>query len=543
MILIFCKIYFIILFIVKARVNYIHTLYRYIGKYSLLFVLLPGMFAAALPSEDYPLIRKSSKKRTRSPDRDDCSAAPIPIAVERIISAEDFLRWLNALLKYEACPDLRSLSRAECRRPECVITIHYHGGDGTLRSQEVYDPDHTFMNGEEFTPTDHNHISADGIRRGTRKVGFYPLDGERVLCLKENPEVPLLERAARLLYECLFGADKGGVPNSLTILVNGRVFTASNYVKGNSFDEIMRHTESDEKREGAPTDSPIYIDNLHKMKAFVILTGPEDGRPQNYIWQVVGSIDSCIVFRIFSIDNERILGNSAPHPSRIDAAVIVRGHSIMHCIPEVHPDYRNLIRILSVRTPRDIYRNWLDAVKIERLYHRRLVPYARTTGNTRLSLPITRERVRCVYASLISIYEGLREGRTLGEIFMQVNSPLAMVYRTVSADTPVTPPGIVLSNGFTPPQSYLKKIARRVRIIDAGRAGDSTPPSACCQLFGDYLLSQSQQELSTEVILTPASPHNRLRRLQSAEIIDSGGETDTEGRKRRRVNSGGKTPI
>ncbi len=509
MILIFCKIYFIILFIVKARVNYIHTLYRYIGRYSLLFVLLPGMFAAALPGEDCTLIRKSSKKRARSPDRDDCSAAPI--AVERIISAEDFLRWLNALLKYEACPDLRSLSKAECRRPECVITIHYHGGDGTLRSQEVYDPDHIFMNGEEFTPTDHNHISADGIRRGTRKVGFYPLDGERVLCLKENPEVPVLERAARLLYECLFGADKVGVPNSLTILMNGRVFTASNYVKGNSFDEIMKHAESDEKKEGIPKDSLIYMDNLHKMKVFAILTGPEDGRPQNYIWQVVGNIDGCRVFRVFSIDNERILGNSAPHSSRRDEATVVRGHSIMHCIAEVHPDYRNLKVILSARTPKEIYRNWLAAVRVERLYHRNLMPYAITTRGTCLRLPITRDQIRCLYTRVNSIYEGLERGNTLEEIFMHVNPPLATLYRTTS-DTPVTPPSIpsiVLSDDSTPPRSSLGKVVRKIRRVDGGRAGESTPPSAACQLFGDYLQSESQAHdatLSMDVVVSPLTP-------------------------------------
>lgn len=535
----FYNIPFRILLIIKLTADYTLVVYRYINKYLISF-LLSNIIAADLPSGDCAPTRTISRKRPSlavNDDRDHSAAAPVPIAVERIISAEDFLRWLNARLKREACPDLGSLSRSDCPRSECIVTVHYHGGGGTVRSQEVYDPDNIFMRGADFTPRDHNHLSAGGVRRGTRKVGFFPLGGVRVICLKENPEVPALERAARLLYECLFGEDNADVPNSETILMNGRVFTASSYVEGEGFDEIMKRTEEDAKKTADVSKTPpVFIENLHEIKVFVILTGPEDGRPQNYIWRLVSSVDGHIIFRIFSIDNERILGNSAPHPSRSDAAVIVRGHSIVHCIPEASPDYRNLIRRLK-RTPEEVCRSWQAAIRVEQFYHRNLRPYARIPGSTRLSMPITRERVRWVYTTLRSICEGLHRGSNLSEIFMRVNPTLAMVYRTTSIDTPVTAPpvaapGVVLSDDSTdspPPQSCLRRAVRRVRGADRGRAGNTTPVSAGCILFGDYFPSQDDLlTLGTEVLVSP------LERIGSIK------EVEEKDRKKRRKDGEGK---
>lgn len=512
----------------------------------LLIIFYSSIFAADLTSVDFTLKRRrscSSHKHTAiaAPEL----AAPVPIEIERTISAADFPRWLNARLKYEVCPELRGLSKAECIKPECVIIIHYHGGNGIVRSLSVYDPDHTLMNGEVFTPTDHNLLPVDGIRRGTRHVGFYSVDDDRAFCLKENPEVPALERSAKLLYECLFGADNPGIPNSETILMNGKIFTASSYVKGESFDEIIRQIEDDDEKE-----HNIFITNLHEMKIFVILAGPEDGRAQNYILQTVGIIDGKTIYRIVSIDNERNFGNATPHPSKRDADVVVRSHSIIHCIPEeTSCDYSSLIRALSSRTPKDMCHLWIESIKMEKLYHRRLIPYARIAENTGiLSMPITRERFRGVYTRLKLIYEGLSAGETLETLFMQVDQPLAMIYHAASIDSPVTPPKVVVSSDdSTPPSSCLKRIARRAKRADGGRTGTRTPPSASCQLFSDYLPSQPDlvATLSAEALWSPIpGVGTHLSPLPGAlaahsvplpSVIDS--EKDTADSKRRRIGS------
>lgn len=503
----------------------------------LLIIFYSSTFAADLTSEDLTLKRRrsySSHKHAAIADPE--PTAPDPIEIERTISAVDFPRWLNARLKYEVCPELRSLSKAECIKPECVIIIHYHGENGIVRSLAVYDPDHTLMNREVFTPTDHNLLPVDGIRRGTRHVGFYSINDERVFCLKENPEVPALERSARLLHECLFGIDNPGIPNSETILMNGKVFTASSYVTGVSFDTIIRQIEEDADEK----EHDIFITNLHEMKVFVILAGPEDGRAQNYILQAAGLIDGKIIYRIVSIDNERNFGNATPHPSRRDADVIVRSHSIIHCIPEeASCDYRQLIKVLSSKTPKDICHHWIEAIKMEKLYHRRLIPYAKIAGNTRiLSMPITRERCRGVYTRLKRIYEGLGAGETLEELFMHLDQELAAVYKAASIDSPVTPPKVVVSSDdSTPPSSSLKRIARRAKKVDGGRTGTRTPPSACCQLFSDYLPSQPDllATLSAEALWSPITGVIAAHSAPLPSVIDS--EKDTADSKRRRIGS------
>lgn len=499
----------------------------------LLIIFYSSIFAADLTSEDFTLKRRrsySSHRHTAIADPE--PAAPVHIEIEITISAADFPRWLNARLKYEVCPELRGLSKAECIKPECVIIIHYHGGNGIVRSLAVYDPDHTLMNGEVFTPTDHNLLPVDGIRRGTRHVGFYSVDDERVFCLKENPEVPALERSVRLLYECLFGVDNPGIPNSETILMNGKIFTASSYVKGESFDEIIRQIEGDDEKE-----HNISITNLLEMKIFVILTAPEDGRAQNYILQIISNADSHKTCRIYSIDNERILGNATPHPSRTDATITVRSHSIIHCVPETIHDYRSVIEVLSSKTPRNICKRWIELIKIERAYHRHLMPYANIAGNTRLlSMPITRDRTMGVYVKLKQISEGLRMGQTLRALFLQIDQPLATIYHS-AIDSPVTPPRDAASSDDSSPGSSIRKVVRKIQTIDGGRAGSTTPPSACCQLFGDYLPSQHDIAApSIDVLVTPITGVTVFSPPLPI-IIESGKETDENDAKRRRLGS------
>lgn len=437
-----------------------------------------------------------------------------------IISAGDFLRELNHRLRREAYFPSTLLSKSECSEPGGLINVLSYKGDGRARYQKVYDPEHFLMNREVFNPR-------DPAGKGTRKVGFYSLGGKRVLCLKEAPEAPGMERAARILHETLFGAEDVGVPNSETIIMSGRVFTASSYVDGKCLEDEIDALElqAAKKDEHKPTSSEFIV-NLHQMKVFAMLIGPEDGRPQNFLWQEIKGADGENIFRLVSIDHDRCFGDATPHPSRKDPGIIVRGHSVMHCFPESNPNYDDLKRVLFSKAPKHVFEKWLSQVRIENSYQHALAMFAKITGNTRLGVPITETVARNLFEKLGKIYGGLNDRKTLEEIFMVVDAPLAQVYRSLSAstDTLVTPPGFILrEDDATPPRSSLARAAKRIRKVDGGRIGKATPPSANCEVYGDYLPSQSISRDIETVMWGAESPRTLI-----ALLVDGAKGSDSE---------------
>jgi hypothetical protein len=437
------------------------------------------------------------------------------LPLEGIITVSDFLRELNCLLRKEGFRPSQILPRSECIKPGCLINVLSHKGGGKVRFQKVYDPDHILMNGEVFNPDDHSHLLEGAARKGTRKVGFYSIRGRRQLCIKEAPEAPGLERASRILHEVLFGVEDTGVPNSETIIMNSKVFTVSSYADGKSLDEVIEEIdakkEAESEEEHQSHNSSAFFINLHYMKVLAILTTPEDGRPQNFLCQSVESVDGKATYRLVGIDNERSFGNAAPHPSRKDPRVIVRGHSVMHCFRERHPNYSDLIKVLCVQTPEDMYKKWLFQIRVEDRYQRAIAPFAKITSDTRLGVPITETIARNLLRKLRMICNGLKEGRILEDIFMEVDRPLAEVYQIVSTETPETPPGVVLKDDSTPPRSCLGRAAKRIRIVDGGRLGTKTPPSAHCEVYGDYLPTHDINSEIEPVMWSSQDPESVIR--------------------------------
>lgn len=398
-----------------------------------------------------------------------------------VITANDFLRELNHRLRYEQFTPSMTLPKSKCR-PEHLIRVISHKGNGTPRFQTVYDPDHILMYGEEFTPTDHNQSSA--VKRGTRKVGFYSFGGKRTLCLKEAPEAPGLERAFKILDDTLFGHAtifenaNTNVPNSETILLNGKVFTASSYVDGKPLDD-------DEVMQDMQTQTTII--NLHQMKVLTILTAPEDGRAQNYILQYIDNTDGSRHARVVSIDNERTFGNDTPHLSSKDPRITVRGHSVIYGLSEKDPDYTDLAWFLYSDTLEAIVTKWLKQVKLEYNYHRSIKPYAKPTEVTHLNMPITIEIARSVWERLMQIRIGLREGRTLEDIFILVNPALAEIYQIPRSITAAKSLHAHSKDGPRYPKISLAEMLPKLKKIDSGRFSSKAPPSAYCEIHGDYL--------------------------------------------------------
>lgn len=438
----------------------------------------------SLPQHLFPAIPVQQKRVQRSPPD---LAFPIPAkkteeglrvtsnsshtTVESgIIIAKDFLRLLHNRLLRQGNRCFSTLSLEQCQA-EFLIKVHYHKGDGTVICQWVYDPDCTLMKGDIFNPSDHNHLLKG--KKGSTRVGFYSVDGQKALCFKEKPRYPFLEKASRLMNEALFGEEDDGIPNSETILMNGYSFTVSSYVEGHDFEDVMQFIEGD-----ARESNPDFIGNLHRMKVLVMVISPEDGRAQNYILRKIREIDGHSVLNIVSIDNELSFINSSPHPSGKDPNVIIRGHTIIHCFSEKNPNYTDLKAILDTKTPQSIYEDWSKMVAVEKQYHLALGKHAKEVDNP--FMPISESACLRVSICLEEIYSGLMKGDTLEQIFSRINPELFFVYERQA--TPVTPPlGITVL-----PSSSLRKVAAAVTRIDGSRLQDSATPLSACGEHNDY---------------------------------------------------------
>lgn len=355
-----------------------------------------------------------------------------------VITAPDFLKLLNHRLKYEEYqPPI--LDRSQCEKQEDLIHVLFHGGGGQAINILVYDPGHLLMDGQKFNPSEHNHLSTDSARNGTRRVGFYSVDGEK-FCIKEAPEAPIIERYVQLLNVNLFGVNDIGVPNSTTIAMNGKSYTVSRYVNGNNLDAIIRDIEAQGTgtKPAASIKLPASIENLHEMIVLKILAVPEDGRPQNYILVQVTIGDKTVDYLV-SIDNERSLGNAVPHPSSSDPRVMIRPHCVTYSgiysllAGSGSTGYSKLKSKLLTQTPEAICENLRKQVEVEYRYHLTLF---QITGE-QIQLPDTKIIFERLQRKLNIIFKGLRDDKPLPDIFMDTDPDLAQLY-----STPITPPTV-----------------------------------------------------------------------------------------------------
>lgn len=393
------------------------------------------------------------------------------VSTTEIISANDLLRLFHNRLLRRENPCFPTVSLEECQA-EFLIMVHYHKGDGTVICQWVYDPECILMKGDLFNPSDHNHLLKG--KKGSTKVGFYPVDGEKALCFKEKPKYPFFERAVCLLNQTIFGEEDDGIPNSETILINGYPFTVSCYVDGPDFEDVIKNMRLD------TACNSDFIANLHHMKVLAMVSSPEDGRAQNYILRKVDDLDGHPVYRIVSIDNEHSLIKSSPHPSKKYPDVTIRPHSAVYCFGEKNPNYDALKATLFTQTPHSICKNWDSKMGLERQYHLEISKCAKGVGSFFVEI----EEVVClqIESCLEEIYCGLREGGTLEQIFHRVNPGLFTFYQNLG--TPVTPPNT--RGHCVLPSSSLRKAAAAVSRIDGSRLEDSATPLSACGLHDDY---------------------------------------------------------
>ncbi len=438
-------------------------------------------------------------------------------------------------------------SRPNPDDPENIITVRLHDKEGRLQWYQVYDPDHHLMHNQTFTPS----RKPTG---GTRTVGFYSFDDSEdpQLCVKQCPEAPAYDIAIHKLYKALFPEDKEDlpVPASLVVEMNGIVFSISEFMEGETLEDVFKNVQKDSSY-GMSWD--IDIEQFQKLVIFSLLTNPEDCRPQNcLIRKIKGSNKRKFVL----IDNERNLGKEYvefDHPikgkitTRVHCVLFFFDHFLTH---RVDPEFMMRQRLNHITA---IY-NWIKECAYENQYQynlrQLLVKEAEEELKTTVSSlacdelftgnpfdSLDRIEKACAKArNLQKIFFGVyyneqfiadffekahkihvavhnEEGKiiTLADIFWSVNPSLAQIYQIPFPNSVSIPVEIN-------PMKYA--FDRIMSSLDSGRAGPVAPASAYVDL-GIYIGStEALSEKEAFKLLNTIKARYELESMPSIDTKD-----------------------
>lgn len=188
---------------------------------------------------------------------------------------------------------------------------------------QVHDQRGIVMRGNTFTPTQHANASIlSGIEMYrasgcTRAVAAYS-HGDSKICFKHWPEAPRNDKTIYQMYRALFphvAREDVPIPSSVVILMNRQVFSISEFMEGESLDDVLKKVESD------PTQARKYKFNLQRFQRLAVLcvaTVPEDCHSRNILVKPIR--DSTEEYEFVLIDTERSLGRETTeeyaHPDR-----------------------------------------------------------------------------------------------------------------------------------------------------------------------------------------------------------------------------------
>lgn len=339
-----------------------------------------------------------------------------------------------------------------------IVTVYLRGSNNRPKEYKIYDPNHRLMHGQLFEPED----KADG---GTRVVGFYSLNGKRKLCFKKDPEDAVTELAVGDFYSVLFPRDRGNspLPASDIILMNGQLFSISQFMEGENLGTILTETEKNPNR---CKKYSFHLESFQRGALFCLLTNPEDCRPENCL---VGKMPNSDMHRFLFIDNERNFCKQIVKDR--DGNMRTRVHCSLFCFRELlnkkvdsHLLRRNLMK--DIRT-------WEERCGEYSEYLLELSKLTQGSLKTELNAFRDRSPIKTLNRKLHKI-EALfdkRESRftqpdvSLIDIFKATMPKLARIY--------LKPKDVISENSDT---TWLS--LQRIKSIDAGRSGTVTPPSS-----------------------------------------------------------------
>lgn len=515
-----------------------------------LVILLFSFFSPINASDDEMVISVEEflssfrKFKDASCFEKDCVYAPLrPAPTEHLITVYTRRFAIDATPLIQT-PDIFSFfSKAVVGNTEDLLRIF----DMRVRTIKVHDPDGILMRGGIFTPAKRANASTlSGIEMyragsGTRTVGIYSY-GDTKVCIKQWPEAPCNEIAVYQRYKSWFQAkhDEMPIPVSEVVLMDGQVFLISEFIEGESFEDVLRKVESD------PTQACKYTFNLERFQKLAIFclvsTVPEDCRLQNCIIRLIPGSEE---YEFILIDNDRSLGRPITigyqHPER--GIIYTRCHCFLLCFHAMlrHPITESVHRAMSNSSAefgdmiaREVNYQHIIATRVQAedrktipldipipgsLKSKRILfgmPYSVTSAADMLS-SLCRVRVDAskttilgtpfdasVFNAMLSRLRKFDEAsadrsKSLASILAAVSPELATIYGfNDPVPVAITPPARslttvllsklasifrlnkspALSAATKSPVDSLITVSRRIRETDAGRCATTTPASA-----------------------------------------------------------------
>lgn len=367
---------------------------------------------------------------------------------EDIIDVETFLRRQLRTLGQPSTFKEVKFEKEKCEE-EKLVTVYMSCKGCKVQKLFVYDFENLLMKGEKFCPK-------EMAEKGTRKVGFYSVGGERKLCFKQNPEVPANEFAVYELYRRLYGSSSEiPLPASQVIVMNGSVFLVSEFMQGEGLDEVFKGVKRNSK---LGKDLSFDLSKFHSLAVFSMLINPEDCRPQNCLLRknADGLSELVLIDHDRSFCKEIVEGGEGEIKTRVHCAVFCF-RTLMQEKLEKDPFVKNYKVAID---------NWYFSCCMYSDYLRNLGQFVIGEGAD-LSLGVEEYFVKQIKAKVKVIKEESRKKQTVESIFSKLMPDLARVYKKYQPENK---------------DSDLLGAAKCNFDVDRGRSSDKTPPSASVPL-------------------------------------------------------------
>lgn len=370
------------------------------------------------------------------------------------ISVDTFLKKCANFLGIEGCGREERIFTYE-EKDVVNVVLRENGKRVKCR---VYDPYHKLMNGQQFCPP-------KKPRGGTRETGIYPIDGRDCIFFKQWPEAPEREKAAYDLYLELFPEDNGNVPfpKSQTILMNNQVFLISEFIEGETLEEVFEKVKVNPEY---GKDWCFDIEKLQKVLIVCSIICPEDLRPQNCLLKQDARNNK---WRFIPVDNER----SIPEKDYIEyyhpmlGKISTRVHCSLLCFYELLKERNKVNLSMNIATALE---RWTTKLWKETQYLQKLKRHLdRNNVLTRSNLGIfySSDRKKEMANRMKKIVRVCSVKESLfSHVLWGIDPQLAAIYRIPTIYSAVSS-GNILSLAYS-----------RISEIDAGRTGLVVPPSA-----------------------------------------------------------------
>lgn len=290
------------------------------------------------------------------------------------------------------------------------------------------------------------------------------------------------------------------IPIAETILINDQVFLVSEFIEGETLDQVLKKVETD------PSYGSDWIfdhSQIQKSVLFSSFINPEDGRTQNYLFSPVpGSAK----IRIYLLDHDRSLGSADAEYNHPEMGKLkTRVYCALLCFHELLQGTisQEIISRISENFSAGIG-SWAIECHEESLYQRelqKLIP--KHSLKSILGTVYNEELISSIFFKLKKIRKAcINAEESFIKVFCSANPELSTIYKISANNTAMNTPTT---------KNILQLALIRIHSIDGGRAGLITPPSSYIPIE-NYLQPKLKCIMSLH---TCNSPSTTLKRSHS----------------------------